>query len=597
MLSQVFTAVLLMSAVGSVLIFVLLALKPITKRVFVSHWQYYIWLVVLIVMVLPVRIELPDEAVQVPEEIFDGQYAQDNDAYIMDQEIDGISNTQEMQTGTIQNTVSVTMKDVYAGRYNLFIYIWIMGVILFFMTGLTRYGLFIKTLSRNSVQISCPEMTAALKENEMKNKVCVYVTDCIDAPMMSGVFRPSMWLPNKALSEKEFRYILMHELVHLKRHDLWYKWFAIFVSSVHWFNPLVYLVVRQINEECEISCDLAVTGNMDKEEKNGYMSTILNFISSSNVKEQIFTTAMAKDKDQIIKRFSMIKTATKKSKTIMAVSVIVAVIILTSALLSSGILNSENIALGDKLTKDKTNILLIGGDINRRSADTIILFSFDNTDKSISILTIPRYTKIGNGKDIRSLIGNMFVLDNEEAVLDAVQNDLKIPVDYYVKLSMEGLRNIIDILGGVEYEVPFKMEYEDPYQNLHISLEKGMQLLDANKAEQLLRFRKGSSESYLGDSHLARDRTQQNFMRELIKQKVSNGGISHIIRTYGDILKNIETNFPASKIPEYIDMWKDAEFDDVKTFEVPGDVACGEGMVYFSVDYERLNELIEQYLK
>ncbi len=597
MMVQVFTTVLLMSSVGSVLIFVLLVLKPITKRVFGSHWQYYIWLVVLIVMVLPVRIELPDETVQAPGETFDGQHAQDNDAYVMEQEVTGISNIQEMQTGTVQDTEPVTMRNLYMGRYNLFIYTWIVGVILFFMTGLAKYDLFIKMLSRNSVQISCPEMAAALKEKEMKNKVCVRVTDCIDAPMMSGVFRSTMWLPNNVLSEKEFRYILMHELTHLKRRDLWYKWFALFVSSIHWFNPLVHLVVRQINEECEISCDLVVTSNMDKEEKNGYMSTILNFISLNNVKEQIFTTAMAKDKDQIIRRFSMIKTATKKSKTIMAVSVIAAVTILTSALMSSGILNSENIAPVDKPIKDKTNILLIGGDVNQRSADTIMLFSFDNADKSISILTIPRHTKIGNDNDIRNLIGNMFVLDNEEAALDAIQNNLKIPVDYYVKLSTEGLRNIIDILGGVEYKVPFKMEYEDPYQNLHISLEKGVQMLDGNKAEQLLRFRKGKSESYSGDSHLARDLTQQSFMRELIKQKVSNGGISDIIRIYGAILKNVETNFPASIIPEYIDIWKDAEFNDVKTFEMPGEITSGEGMAYFLVDYERLNELIEQYLK
>ncbi len=94
MMVQVFTTVLLMSSVGSVLIFVLLVLKPITKRVFGSHWQYYIWLVVLIVMVLPVRIELPDETVQAPGETFDGQHAQDNDAYVMEQEVTGISNIQ-----------------------------------------------------------------------------------------------------------------------------------------------------------------------------------------------------------------------------------------------------------------------------------------------------------------------------------------------------------------------------------------------------------------------------------------------------------------------------------------------------------------------
>ncbi len=456
MVQQIFTNVLLMSLIGSVLTAALLALKPITKQVFGSHWQYYIWLVVLIVMVLPVRIDLPDETAQIDMDTLDSQYGQDSAEYVVDQEISGVLNTQEVKVAAPRNRASVTIKNVYAGRYDLFTYIWILGTFLFFMTRLIRYGLFIKTLSKNSVMISCPEMTSVLREKKMKNKVCVRVTDFVDAPIISGVFRTSMWLPNNVLSEKEFRYILMHELTHLQRRDLWYKWFALTVSSVHWFNPFIHLVARQINEECEISCDLAVTGSMDKGEKNGYMSTILNFISSNRTREQIFTTAMAKDKDQIIRRFIAINTATKKSKTIIAASSIAAVIILASTLFVSGILNSENMSYEDKLTKDKTNILLIGGDTNQKSADTIMLFSFDNSDKSISILSIPSNTRIGNDNNIRNFIGNMFVMDNEKAVLDALQNNLKIPVDYYVKLNAEGLKNIVDILGGVRFKVQLK---------------------------------------------------------------------------------------------------------------------------------------------
>ena len=65
---------------------------------------------------------------------------------------------------------------------------------------------------------------------------------------------------------------------------------------------------------------------------------------------------------------------------------------------------------------------------------------------------------------------------------------LEIPVNYYARINLEGFRNIIDILGGVEFNVPFDMLYDDPAQNLHISLEKGLQILDGVKAEQLVRF-------------------------------------------------------------------------------------------------------------
>ena len=173
MMSQIFTTVLILSAVGSVLIAVLLALKPITRRVFGSHWQYYIWLAVLIVIVLPIRIGLPREAVQISGEIFD-EYAQGNVRYTGVQEIDKGSNIPEAQAGTLKDTASVTMKDAYAGRYDLFAYIWIAGAISAFMAGLIRYGLYIKTLGKNSVQTQCPQMAEALIQKKMKNKVCAH---------------------------------------------------------------------------------------------------------------------------------------------------------------------------------------------------------------------------------------------------------------------------------------------------------------------------------------------------------------------------------------------------------------------------------------
>ncbi|NYB73460.1 LCP family protein [Sedimentibacter hydroxybenzoicus DSM 7310] len=596
MMSQIFTSVLLMSAVGSVLILVLLMLKPFTKKVFGSHWQYYIWLAVLIVMIIPLRIQLPSAPVEISPEELSIPELQTNEVQIVEQEPVEASNGQNMNTVETPFKLSDTIKGVHAGHYNIIIYIWATGAALFFMYGLFKYGLFVNILRRSSVKISCPEMTKALKETQMKNKVNVYVTDFIDAPMMVGLFRTSMWLPNHALSEKEFHYILMHELTHLKRHDLLYKWFALAVSSIHWFNPLAHFAVKQINEECEISCDLAVTTTMNNEDKNGYMNTILNFISANKVREQIFTTAMANDKNQIIRRFDMIRESSKKSKIIITVSIITALFILSIAMMSSGILNAKNIIPTNEPDGNRTNIVLIGYVTGQKHADTIMLFSLDNKNKDISILSIPSYTQIGNTGGLQSRISTIYVSEGENAVIDAIQSFLDIPVNYYVKLDTDSLKNVVDIMEGVEYNVPIKMVYDDPYQNLHINLEKGVQKMDGSKIEQLLRFRNNNTPT-VPIGHIERDLLHQDFIAKLIRQKLVNMDVSNMTKLALAILNNVETNFPATEVPAYVSIWKDANFNDIKTFSLPGENVFDRGINNFIVDHDGLSSLAEQYLK
>lgn len=596
MMSQIFTSVLLMSAVGSVLILVLLMLKPFTKKVFGSHWQYYIWLAVLIVMIIPLRIQLPSAPVEIsPEELYIPEL-QTNEVQIVEQEPFEAPNGQNMNTVETPFKLSDTIKGVHAGHYNIIIHIWTAGAALFFMYGLFKYGLFVNILRKSSVKISCPEMAKALKETQMKNKVNVYVTDFIDAPMMVGLFRTSMWLPNHALSEKEFHYILMHELTHLKRHDLLYKWFALAVSSIHWFNPLAHFAVKQINEECEISCDLAVTTTMNNEDKNGYMNTILNFISANKVREQIFTTAMANDKNQIIRRFDMIRESSKKSKIIITVSIITALLILSIAVMSSGILNAKNIIPTSEPDGNRTNMVLIGYVTGQKHADTIMLFSLDNKNKDISILSIPSYTQIGDAGGLQSRISTIYASEGENAVIEAIQGFLDIPVNYYIKLDTESLKNIVDIMEGVEYNVPIKMVYDDPYQNLHINLEKGVQRMDGSKTEQLLRFRNNNTPT-VPIGHIERDLLHQDFIAKLIRQKLVNMDASNMTKLALEILNNVETNFPATEIPAYASIWKDANFNDIKTFSLPGENVFDRGINNFMVDHDGLSSLADQYLK
>jgi bla regulator protein BlaR1 len=589
MLLQIFKAILVTSAVGSVLAALLLLLKPITKRCFGSAWQYYAWGIVLIVMMLPVTIRIPQTVPDTVPNVSPNMQQTFTEATVQTK----AANVQQTSITTVdtkllgQSTANV-LKDISFGITDMMCYAWMVGLMLILGINLIRYLIFLQAIRKNSVIISCPGIDA--------DKIITRKTSMIDAPLMVGLFRPVLLLPDIEMSEENLKYILLHELTHYKRHDLWYKWFAMLVNTVHWFNPFAYIVSRQIDEECEISCDLSVVANMDEEEQKGYMNTILTLVSRTRTNPKLFTTAMANNKNQIKRRFTMIKNATKKSKITIFFSAIMACIILSVSVFASGVLSDKTQAQGlDKaqemegVTENQTNILLIGVDGSEQMcADTLMLLSLNRTDNSLAVLSIPRDTLITTDKQDNK-IAHLMTGGDDQKIIDAVTNNLEIPVNYYARINLEGFRNIIDILGGVEFNVPFDMLYDDPAQNLHISLEKGLQVLDGVKAEHLVRYRSGYPE---GD--IARVQMQQNFIMELIKQKIDTKYLAEISGLYNELSKNVVTNYPSAKISEDIKVLNKINIKEIETFILPGTTEFRQGTSYFVVNDTELKSLTEQ---
>ena len=580
MLLEIFKAFLLTSAVGSVLTIILLLLKPFTKRLFGSAWQYYAWLTVLIVMILPVTIHLPqDNATLTPnvlpktERIFTETAIQT--------EIEKTSQIQIAEVEKAQNATNV-LSNISIGITDIISYIWLLGLISILGLNILRYLIFLRTIHKNSAVVSYSEIGT--------DKITVKKTNSIEMPLMVGVFRPMLLIPNMEISTENLNCIFLHELTHYKRHDLLYKWFAMIVNTVHWFNPFVYIVSNQIDKECEISCDLSVTKNMNRSEQKGYMNTILSLVSQSRLNSKLLTTSMANNKKQIEERFTMIKNATKKSKIIILISVITAISILAVSVFASGVLSDKNKSqILDKPIENQINILLIGADANQ-SADTLVLLSINKTDKRLTTLSIPRDTLIeADGQNAK--IGQLMVGGNEEKIIDAVRNTLLLPVNYYAKINFEGFRNIVDVLGGVEFDLPMDMQYSDPYQDLHISLKKGLQLLDGDKAEQLVRYRAGYP-----DGDIARIGVQKDFIAELIRQKFKAEYFSNADQLYNEFSKNIVTNYPVERVFEDIEILKNISFENVTTLTLPGTAEQRERAFYYVADMNALEKLTQTYL-
>ena len=174
---------------------------------------------------------------------------------------------------------------------------------------------------------------------------------------------------------------------------------------------------------------------------------------------------------------------------------------------------------------ERINVLVYGIDGGR--ADTIMFVSYDPQNKLIDVISVPRDTyhyvpghESADQKKINAVYGFKSG-GGSEGLKSEVSSLLNVPISYYVKVKYEGVKDIVNVLGGVEITVPFNMTYDDPYANppLHINLKKGKQVLDGDKSIQYLRWRKNNGEN--GDGDIGRIARQQKFLNAAAKKAFS----------------------------------------------------------------------------
>ncbi len=201
--------------------------------------------------------------------------------------------------------------------------------------------------------------------------------------------------------------------------------------------------------------------------------------------------------------------------------------------------------------KEPFNVLMLVIDKTSVNTDTIMVANYNPHDSRISLLSIPRDTKVGLPK--ASKINGVYYNYDIKMLAKQITRLFDINIKYYASIDISTFRKIIDLLGGVKYTVPGKngLHYDDKPQNLHIHLKSGLQTLDGDKAEQLLRFRHSYNNRIPADlrdvydgGDLTRINIQQDFLKELIKQKAKVSNITKVNGILKIIFNNIkETNF------------------------------------------------------
>ena len=259
------------------------------------------------------------------------------------------------------------------------------------------------------------------------------------------------------------------------------------------------------------------------------------------------------------------------------------------------------------LKEIKVLILGVSTDLDSELTDTIMVASYNPNTQKANLLSIPRDTYTGKNKSRATAsqkINSLYNINkNPQKTLEAVNKLTGLDIQNYIIVKTEALIEVVNAIGGVEFDVPIDMKYDDPTQDLHIDLKAGLQKLDGNKAEQLLRWRHSNSKngvmttypSEYGNDDFGRMRTQRDFIVATMKQTLKPGNIFKIGQLLEIANKNVETNIELSLAKDYVPYAVEFNTDEIRTAVLPGttpDMKETNNVSVFVVDKTATKELI-----
>ena len=323
-----------LSLLGSVLGVVLMGALRLLGRRISRAAGYYLWLLVLLRLCLPVWVDLPlpvqpQSAAVVGTMVMTGQNAVALPAQPPADQGEQTAAPALPETPTDGGeTAAVTVQavdwvDVLTSPA-LWFTVWVLG----FVLNLGRYGRSYRRfarLVRRESHAPGPVALEVLKELDPGGKTALAVCPAIPCPMALGLLRPTVVLPEGMEDRGRLEDILRHELTHLRRRDLLYKWCAAVVTSLHWFNPLMPVFRREMARRCELACDEAAAGGLSPAERRRYGETLLSLAAAPP--KGLVVTTLCEEKEHLKERLVDLVKGTKRGPAALALTLCLTVLL------------------------------------------------------------------------------------------------------------------------------------------------------------------------------------------------------------------------------------------------------------------------------
>ena len=311
------------SLLGSLAILAMLVLKPLWRERYRAKTRCWLWLALAAFLLLPIDFSVKNAPVQAaPPKDYTLFVGTDKTAI---QSTDNLFGDMAERSGqspaAVRDTIiqrPVTNPEQKTTRYipvtTILFYGYLAGAAAFLLYQGVSYALFRRTVRRWKRDVARADYAAMLSDTAHNLGVSapeMIVCEAISTPAVTGLLRPRLLLPHEHYDVQELRYILRHELCHLKRRDMLLKLVLLAANAMHWFNPVVYLMLRQADEDIELACDSAATDDLDRAERAAYSRTLLAAVQSS-VRALPATTCFGGTVERLKRRITNVLGAQKK---------------------------------------------------------------------------------------------------------------------------------------------------------------------------------------------------------------------------------------------------------------------------------------------
>ncbi|WP_339303316.1 M56 family metallopeptidase [Paenibacillus sp. FSL R5-0519] len=278
-----------LTVAGSIVAICMLALRLIPVSVFPTKWLYRLGKMALLFYLLPVSLGL---------------------SWLLGFAFPPTSTVPSMEHATSTSLLAgtfISAQTISVTTAWFLLCVWGIGVIGFSAWQMYCYRRFLNELSRTTMPVLCDSEAAMqlplIKEAlGLKSNITLAHSTIVRSPILVGLFKPTIYLPPENTVKMDIKMVIHHELVHLKHQDLWVKALTLGVSALHWFNPLIHMIRRDIHTWSELACDEDVVKEMSHEERRRYGETILNVMAGTKKMPAQFCSSLSGEGKQLKRR-------------------------------------------------------------------------------------------------------------------------------------------------------------------------------------------------------------------------------------------------------------------------------------------------------
>lgn len=340
MFNILFQNVLVISLFTSFIIIILLLLSGTLAKRYTAKLKYYIWFVIALRLVIPFNFSFPNAPLKIETPT---------------------QNMQVIPNWSLNNrTDNLSASPAYTGHKNveyspltrgklsiteIISIIWIIGAMLVLIYHILGYLYFLRKAWIHKTLMYSPLYSRLVTDMRIRHAPALYQYTEVSSPLLAGFFHRVILLPVHEYTDSELEMILRHELVHHKRHDLWYKLLLVLTNALHWFNPVINKAVKQAVVDLELACDEEVLRDASVGDRQKYGETMLGILQRGQKRQTLLSTHFSSNKKTTIQRFTKILDTGKKSKGIVILFATILLIGVTGALVvwkNAGISDSLN---------------------------------------------------------------------------------------------------------------------------------------------------------------------------------------------------------------------------------------------------------------